>query len=168
MNRAYLLLGGNMGKVPETFRKARNLIEKKAGKICCESLLYRTEPWGMKSRIFFYNQALAIDTEYAAETLLWQLQHIENRFGRTREPGKVTSRKLDIDILFFNDEVIDIPQLQIPHPRMHLRRFALVPLNDIAPAKMHPVNNKTVGQLLKECEDPLDVFPLDDHEQFES
>ncbi len=168
MNRVYLLFGGNIGDVPVTFKKARELVEKKAGKICRVSPLYRTEPWGMESNNFFYNQAVGLDTDYSAETLLEKLQDIETHFGRKRVAGKMTSRTLDIDILFFNDEVIDTPRLQVPHPRMHSRRFTLLPLNDIAPGLKHPSKNKTVSQLLEECDDPLGVFPMNDDEQTES
>lgn len=156
MNKAYLLIGGNIGDREHYLLAAREVIEKKCGCIVSTSALYETEAWGVKDQSSFLNQALEIETDHSAIELLFCLLKIEEGLGRKREV-KYGPRTIDIDILLFNSEKISEKDLIIPHPQMHLRRFALECLNEIAPDVIHPVFIKPVRQLLAECTDPLAV-----------
>ena len=156
MNKAYLLTGGNMGDRMSYLSKAKKAIEKQCGKIVTQSAIYETEAWGLTEQEKFLNQALAVQTDLPAGELLDTLLKIEEDLGRKREI-KYGPRIIDIDILLFNDDVINIHNLKIPHPEIQNRRFALQCLADIAPEKIHPVFKKTISQLLAECTDPLTV-----------
>lgn len=159
MNLAYILTGGNLGNREENLRLARVAIEQQCGPITRASALYETEAWGLKDQAAFLNQALELRTDRGAKELLDTLLSIELSMGRVREV-KYGPRIIDLDIIFFNHEVIDIPGLVIPHPQVHLRRFALEALAEIAPTYIHPVFNKSVSQLLAECADTLAVNKL--------
>jgi len=156
MNEAYLLIGGNIGDRMQYLSKAKQAIEKECGEIVNQSSIYETEAWGMTNQSAFLNQALMIKTKLPAEDLLQTLLNIEEQLGRKRAV-KYGPRIIDIDILMFNDDIINIHHLKIPHPEMQNRRFALQCLNDVAPGKIHPVLKRTVAQLLAECTDPLTV-----------
>ncbi|HEY1114437.1 MAG TPA: 2-amino-4-hydroxy-6-hydroxymethyldihydropteridine diphosphokinase [Chitinophagaceae bacterium] len=159
MNLAYILTGGNLGDREENLRLARVAIEQNCGRITCTSALYETEAWGLKDQGPFLNQALELKTGQGAKDLLEILLSIELSLGRVRDV-KYGPRIIDIDIIFFNHEVIELPGLVVPHPQMHLRRFALEALAEIAPGYRHPVFNKPVSQLLAECTDTLAVNKL--------
>ena len=156
MNEVYLLTGGNIGNRLEYLSKAKEKISKKCGSILQESAIYETAAWGMKNQGAFLNQVLKIETSFTPVQLLKTILQIEEDLGRRREI-KYGPRTIDIDILFFNDQVIDQQGLKIPHPQIQNRRFVLVPLNEIAPAKVHPVFQKNSSQLLTECSDTLKV-----------
>ena len=160
MNSAYLLLGGNIGKVGESFSKALEKISSDVGNIIKTSPVYYSEPWGFESKNMFHNQAIQIDTALNPHEILSSLLSIESSIGRTRKKEIVESRKIDIDILLYNNLIINDNELQIPHPRMHLRKFTLVPLSDIAPNEFHPLFKKTIVQLLESCDDTSEVIPL--------
>lgn len=160
-NIAYLLLGGNVGKTEENLATARELIEQRAGEVMASSGIYQTEPWGFEADELFLNQALCISTTRQAEVLLEMLLEIEALMGRKRNSMGYESRIMDIDILFFNEEVINKPQLIIPHPRMHLRNFALLPMLELAPQLVHPVLKKTILSLTKNCPDKNKAIRLD-------
>lgn len=156
MSEAFLLTGGNIGDRPNYLSLAKKEIEKRCGKILQESSIYETAAWGKEDQEAFLNQVLRIETALSSKELLHTILKIEEDLGRTRDL-KYGPRIIDIDILFFNDEVIDSHGLKLPHPQMQNRRFVLVPLNEIAPQKIHPVIKKTVSQLLSDCPDPLAV-----------
>lgn len=156
MNTAYLLIGGNLGNREENLATARYLTGKHCGKIVNQSSVYETAAWGNTDQPSFLNQALEIETELNARQLLRRVLKLEKMMGRLRIE-KLGPRIIDIDILFFNDEIYDIPFLKLPHPEMQYRRFALVPLAEIAGARVHPVLNKNIFQLLEECPDTLEV-----------
>jgi len=162
MNKAYLLTGGNLGNRLNNLSDARKLIEQYCGKIVQQSAIYKTAAWGFTDQPDFYNQALEIQTELYPKQLMQTLLTIEGQMGRKREI-KFGPRIIDIDILLFNDEIIQQPHLAIPHPRLHERRFALTPLAEIAPNIIHPVLNKTIQQLLLESTDTLDVHKIEDN-----
>ena len=162
MNKAYLLTGGNLGNRLNNLSDARKLIEQYCGKIVQQSAIYKTAAWGFTDQPDFYNQALEIQTELHPKRLMQTLLTIEGQMGRKREI-KFGPRIIDIDILLFNDEIIQQPHLAIPHPRLHERKFALTPLAEIAPNIIHPVLNKTIQQLLSESTDTLDVHKIEDN-----
>jgi 2-amino-4-hydroxy-6-hydroxymethyldihydropteridine diphosphokinase len=156
MNEVYLLTGGNIGDRQQYLLKASSEIGERCGDILKESSLYETAAWGNEQQEPFLNQVLKIKTEQTPLQLLNTILQIEEHLGRKREL-KYGPRTIDIDILFFNNEVLQQPNLTIPHREIQNRRFVLIPLNEIAPVKLHPVLNKTVAQLLAECPDPLAV-----------
>ncbi len=162
MKRVYLLLGGNQGDVPGVFKTALQRMEDAGIRIVRQGSLFKTEPWGMEDAAMFYNQAVETGTTLSPHGLLKVIGEVESLAGRKRRPGKTDSRPLDVDILLYEDMQVNAPDLVIPHPRMHLRRFALAPLADIAPDVVHPVSGKTIRELLDACRDPLHVEKLDD------
>lgn len=159
MNKAYLLTGGNLGNREQNLQTARQLIELHCGKILRTSFLYETAAWGKIKQPAFLNQALQIGTTLNAWQLISGILTIEKTMGRVRTE-KMGPRIIDIDILLFNEEVYNYPILTIPHPQLHNRRFALVPLEEIAPELRHPVLDKMITQLLRECPDELAVYKL--------
>lgn len=163
MNRAFLCLGGNLGNRLENIEKALISIEKKAGKICQTSTIYETQAWGSKSKKNYLNMCVEIETKLSPTELINTLLAIEKSLGRKRTSNRNSDRTMDIDVLFYNKEVINKNNIQIPHPRLHLRKFVLKPLNDIAPKLKHPGLKQSIAQLLINCDDKLNVKPFIDH-----
>ena len=141
MSKAYLMIGGNLGDRKENLQQAIILIRKSCGPLIKISSLYETAAWGLVDQPSFLNQALEISTSLSAIELLSSILSIEKDMGRTRTE-KLGPRLIDIDILFFNDEVHDLPHLKIPHPELQNRRFVLTPLAEIAAQLQHPVLKK--------------------------
>ena len=156
MNKAFLLSGGNLGDRQQNLSTARTCITEQCGKIIAASSLYETAAWGNTNQTAFLNQALEISTLFNARQLIRRLLKIEKQMGRVRKE-KYGPRLIDIDILLFNNETHNYHFLKLPHPEMQKRRFALLPLAEIAPDEIHPVLNKTITALLKECKDELEV-----------
>ncbi len=159
MNKVYLLLGSNLGGREKFLSLAEKEIEKQIGKIISASSVYETAAWGKEDQDAFLNKVICVETNLKAEKVLEKILSIEKNLGRTRDK-KWEARIIDIDILFFNSEIFKSSNLQIPHPHLHERRFALVPLAEIAPEFVHPVLKKTVKELLNECPDELKVERL--------
>lgn len=136
---------------------AARLLEERNARILDRSPVYETEPWGNSDLEPFLNQALLVETSHTAPELMQEILHIENLMGRTRRKERLAPRTIDIDIVFFNHQIIHREGLVVPHPSMAERRFVLAPLNDIAPAYIHPVLFRTVRELLEACTDPLGV-----------
>ncbi|HAQ21221.1 MAG TPA: 2-amino-4-hydroxy-6-hydroxymethyldihydropteridine diphosphokinase [Prolixibacteraceae bacterium] len=157
MIRLYLLLGGNIGDKQKVFSETRDRLRNLLGKITAQSAVFETEPWGFESPDIFWNQALEISTSLSPEEVLAQTQIIEQKLGRIRKESQYSSRIIDIDILFYGDQIIHQENLVIPHPRIQERKFALVPLFEIAPELVHPVFQKSIGQMLEKCTDELMV-----------
>ena len=149
-------MGSNLSYRRQQLRQACEYITRECGSIIRSSAIYETAPWGKYDQPSFLNQALEIETELEAIQLLEHLLSIENKLGRERRE-KYGARLIDIDILFFNNEIHHSPSLELPHPEIQNRRFALMPLAEIAPELVHPILNKTIIQLLKECKDELEV-----------
>ena len=156
MNKAYLLIGGNLGHREENLSTAIKLIAVQCGQVSKTSSLYETAAWGNTDQPSFLNQALEISTSLNARQLLRRILKVEKEMGRIRKE-KLGPRSIDIDILFFNNERYSLRFLQVPHPEIQNRRFALVPLAEIAPDLIHPVLKKSIPQLLHECPDKLRV-----------
>jgi 2-amino-4-hydroxy-6-hydroxymethyldihydropteridine diphosphokinase len=159
MNNAYLLIGGNEGNRIKYLQQARNHISGHFGEIIQHSSVYETAAWGKTDQANFLNQVLLISTLLDAPPLMQDILNAEKTMGRLRNE-KYSPRIIDIDILFFNEEIINLPELVIPHPEIQNRKFVLVPMNEIAPGLIHPVLRKSINTLLKECIDKLDVKKL--------
>ncbi|MEY4052368.1 MAG: 2-amino-4-hydroxy-6-hydroxymethyldihydropteridine diphosphokinase [Chitinophagia bacterium] len=157
MNNVYLLIGGNMGDRMANLACARDSINIKCGSIISSSSIYETEAWGYKDQPTFLNQALALETTLEAEKLLEEILKIEIALGRKREIP-LGPRNIDIDIIYYNNEIIDTSNLTIPHPSMAERKFVLLPLTEIAGSFIHPILQKTNEVLLKECGDSSVVY----------
>lgn len=130
------------------------------GSIVKISSVYETQPWGVTNQDDYLNMALQLKTQLSANDLFQKLQEIENSEGRTNA-ARNAPRTLDIDILFFDDVVMESDRLIIPHPRLQLRRFVLEPLDEIAPGIIHPILRKTVHELLQDCPDDKNVRRLE-------
>ena len=156
MNKTYLLLGSNMGNSRQQLLQAIKLIKKKIGRVTRQSKLYATAAWGNTNQPDFLNQVIVVETTLAAAELIKNILSIETEMGRIRTV-KNAPRIIDIDILFFNKEMIREKDLIVPHPEIQNRRFVLVPLNELSPGLKHPVLKKTIHQLLEACTDTLDV-----------
>jgi len=153
-------LGGNIGDKEKIFNEARTSLSNRIGEIHSLSAVYETEPWGFESPDLFWNQAVEIHTSLSPDEVLLQTKQIEQEMGRIRKEHQYSSRVIDIDILFYGNQIIQHENLVIPHPRIHERKFALIPLNDIAPGLVHPVFQKSIQELLQESTDPLYVSPI--------
>lgn len=161
MNEAYLCLGGNLGDPERSFEQCIQLLCNNTLSINYKSSIYKSDAWGMPNAPAFYNQVLKVSTSLGAALLLKKLLETEQLLGRERKKtGQYESRVIDIDIVYFNEDVINEEELIVPHPRMHLRRFVLEPLNEIAPQFIHPVLKKTTAQLLAGCGDEGAVVRL--------
>ena len=156
---AYICLGSNLGDRATHIKKALKLLEEKGIDIKKVSSLYSTEPVEMEQQPWFLNLVAEITTTLSAEELLDLCQQVERELGRGAK-GDMAPRTIDIDILLYKDEIIKKAHLEIPHPRMHVRRFVLEPLCEIAPHFMHPLYKKTVTQLNKELKDSSKVIKL--------
>ncbi len=159
MSTAYLLIGGNLGNRFANLQKAVINIQQSCGKIVQSSAIYETSAWGLTQQPAFYNQALILSTQLSPEELMLALLQIENSMGRTREL-KMGPRVIDLDILLIDQLIQDTELLQLPHPALPFRKFALLPLAQIAPNLIHPKLQKSIEDLLKICPDPLDVQKL--------
>ena len=167
IHNTYLLLGGNLGDRLNNLNKTLLLIEKYIGRIISRSSVYETAPWGFKCDKMFLNQLVCVETRVSPRELLSHILKIETMMGRMRkanlptinlrQAGQWDDRIIDIDILFYDEVVLNEEELKIPHPYLHQRRFALVPLAEIVTNMVHPGLNKTIGQLLEECTDNLEV-----------
>ncbi len=156
MNRAILSLGSNVGNRLKHLQNAKRLLEENGCAVLKQSSVYETEAWGNTEQAAFYNEVIEIQTALSAQELMRKILEIEKALGRIRIE-KWAPRTIDIDIIFFNREVIHEEHLAIPHPHLHERKFVLIPLNEILPDLLHPVLNKTVSVLLRELKDSLEV-----------
>lgn len=159
MNRIYILLGANLGKPLDQLSHALLLLQERMGHLISVSSIYESEAWGVEDQPMFYNQALVIDTKRDKQQCLTICQQIENELGRIRVT-KWGARIIDIDILYFNNEVYESETLVIPHPLVQLRNFVLVPLVEIAGEYIHPKFLRSNSELLSDSKDKLIVSKL--------
>ena len=159
MHQVYLLLGANLGEPYQQLENARAEIAFRVGSIERVSQTYRSQAWGVEDQPEFLNQVLYLKTQLSPKKVLQEIQKIETVLGRIRGQHW-GARMIDIDILYFNQEVIHLSDLQIPHPYIQERNFTLIPLCEIAPDYVHPVFKKTNRELLEESQDSLNVKPL--------
>lgn len=152
MAQAYISLSSNLGDRVGFIEKATEAL-RGAGTVYRVSSFYKTEPWGIKKQPWFMNVCLEMETALTPEALLQTCLDIEKKLGRVRQK-KWGPRIIDIDILFYDSQIVDSDTLYIPHPEISKRRFVLAPLAEIAPDFHHPILKKSIKELLKECPDP--------------
>jgi len=149
MHEVYISLGGNVGAVSRYFERATKAISKQVGTITRESSLYRTAPWGYREQQDFLNRVICVSTALDPEAVLGQLLLIEVSMGRHRDrDNRNAPRTIDLDILFYDQLVMTAADLVIPHPRLHLRNFVLVPLMEMVPQLHHPVLGKSIAEIV--------------------
>lgn len=151
-------MGGNIGDREKALSHAILKINEQVGNIVAKSTIYETEAWGVENQQAYLNQCLKVETNLKSYELIDALLVIEKELGRERIINNTYEpRTIDIDILFYNNDIINESKLLVPHPRLHLRKFVLIPLEEIASNYLHPLLNKTIFSLLSECEDTSDV-----------
>lgn len=151
--KVYLGIGTNLGDRGKNVNEALELIKEHIGPVKKVSSLYETEPWGFKSENDFLNMVAEVETKLKPSGLLGRILMIEAQMGRLRGEKKYSSRLIDIDILFYGEKILEAKSLVIPHPKLHERRFVLVPLSEIVPDLVHPKLGKTIKALLEGCPD---------------
>lgn len=149
----YLGLGSNLGNRRALIEKAVSLVAERVGRVSALSSFYESEPWGFVSDNIFLNAAAAVETELEPLEVLGRIKEIERELGRVKKTSeRYEDRPVDIDILFYGDAVINLPELTVPHPLMLMRRFVMEPLAEIAPGFVHPVAGKSVAELLRDMQ----------------
>ncbi|MFT4663508.1 MAG: 2-amino-4-hydroxy-6-hydroxymethyldihydropteridine diphosphokinase [Polaribacter sp.] len=160
-HQVYLHLGSNIGNRLGMLQKAEEMIVEQIGPIQRKSPYYETAAWGKTDQPDFINYAILVETELSAEETLEEIHKIESSCGRERLE-KWTARVLDIDIVFFGNEVMDTKKLVVPHPHMQDRNFVLIPMMDIAEDFVHPVSGLRMDELYDQSGDELEVMLMDD------
>lgn len=159
-NHVYIALGSNKGDRLKHLQNAVDLIFKNIGKVNIIAKVYNTPAFGFEGEDFL-NTCLYAETDFSAEDVLEKLLQIETKLGRSRTNSETyESRTIDLDILFYNDEIINSELLKIPHPQLHKRKFVLHPLHDIASKLKHPVLQHTIAEIMATCEDDSEVEPI--------
>ena len=152
MNIVFLQLGGNLGDREQLLKDAILAIENRVGNIIDFSKVYESAPWRVEGQENYLNQILKVRTALLPDEVLSIVLDIEKKLGRIRLE-RWGERLIDIDIIFYNDSIIETPDLCIPHKHLHERMFVLTPLHNIAPEMVHPKYNKTIEELLNMCRD---------------
>ncbi len=160
MTECFILLGSNLGNRLGNLEAAQSLLSTHAGRIIRCSSLYESAPWGNRLQPYFYNRVVVCEVDDAPTVLLTKLLQLETKLGRFRDVP-MGPRTIDLDLLYYGDKVIRTKDLKVPHPEITNRRFTLLPLVEIAPFHLHPVRKVTHVQLLKECNDPLEVNKIE-------
>ena len=157
MKKVFLGIGTNLGNRESNLKEAVARIEEYIGPVVKSSSVYETEPWGFQTENEFLNMVVKVETKLTPSGLLGRILMIESLSGRVRGEKQYTSRVIDIDLLLYENMIIDEESLKIPHPLMHERRFVLVPLCEIESQMIHPVLNKSIASLLGACKDKSKV-----------
>ena len=162
-NRAFIGIGSNLGDRAANYREAiQRIAQIPETRVVRQSSIYETEPVGDLKGAFL-NGAIEIETELNAETLMRRLLAIERMMGRKRVRGRKPSRGkyrpriIDLDLLFFNKEIIKTRTLEVPHPRLHERKFVLAPMSELAPTLIHPKLNVSISELVAHLKSPYRV-----------
>ena len=163
MERCFILFGSNMGDKNRIYVQACLLINNRCGRIVAQSSAYESEPWGFEAKEWFLNRLIVVETELEPEEMMRRLLDIETELGRVRHPeaGGYTSRTADLDILYYGSRIVLTDSLTIPHPRLHQRRFALLPMCEVAPQFVHPAFSFTQTELLRRCRDFSEVRKIE-------
>lgn len=156
MKGIYLLLGSNLGDSRTLLEKAKVEISNDIGEIINSSSVYSTKAWGIENQADFLNQVIEVESDLMVANILLKINKIEEKLGRVRYI-KWHSRIIDIDILYYGNEIIHTEKLSIPHPENQNRNFVLVPMAEIASEFIHPKLLLTQGALLENCNDKLEV-----------
>ncbi len=159
MKKAYLLIGSNIGDRFYYLTHAASMIQEHCGTILALSSIYETAAWGKTDQPSFLNQVVQIETSLNPSFLLQTILGIEHKLGRERL-GKYDARTIDIDILYYGQEVVKTDSLTIPHPKISERRFVLTPMAEIAPDLIDPSIGRSIKLLLDQCKDTLEVKRL--------
>ncbi len=157
MNNVFLLTGGNMGDRLQNLETALEEITKQIGVVIKKSSIYETAPWGIANQPAFLNQVLLVQSLLSPQDILKSILKIETKMGRKRNE-KFGPRIIDIDLLFYNDVILESPDLVIPHPEIANRRFVLIPLAEISENFKHPFLKQKISQILVNCTDNLKVI----------
>lgn len=157
INQVYLGLGSNLGNRQENLDVACQRISESIGVIAAKSSIYETAAWGLTEQNDFLNQVICVSTDYEASEILAMILAAEQFMGRIREV-KWGARIIDIDILYYNDAIIKLDNLTVPHPFIQVRRFVLAPLAEVAPDFVHPILQQTNAALLANCADTSEVI----------
>ena len=152
MSKVYFSIGSNKGNRSKLINEAIDKIDISIGRVEEKSSIYETKSWGFNSNNF-YNTCLLIESSLSVELILNKILKIEKDMGRLNSVGQYSDRCIDIDILFFEDIIVNSKDLIIPHPRLHLRKFVLTPMLDLMPDLIHPILKKSIRQLELECDD---------------
>lgn len=156
----YLSLGSNLGNRRQNLDKATGFIATEIGNIESVSRIYESTARGFLSDHLFLNSCLSANTKLTPAEVIAQILFIESSMGRVRSGGDYADRIIDIDLLFYGNQVIHQSELMVPHPRLGERMFVLLPLREIAPGMVHPVTGITISEMLEKCEDPETISPV--------
>ncbi len=162
MHKIYLLLGSNQQHPLKQLALAKKHIEKSIGNVLRVSAIYETAAWGNTNQPNFLNQVVILQSPFTPSDMLQKILTIEKKMGRARTI-KNAPRIIDIDILFYNKEIVKETDLQVPHPLLQQRKFVLTPLNELSPNFKHPVLKKSIHHLLRICKDKLSVTKITVH-----
>tara|TARA_B110000008_G_scaffold39595_1_gene36435 strand:- start:63 stop:545 length:483 start_codon:yes stop_codon:yes gene_type:complete len=152
MSKVYFSIGSNKGNRSGLINEAIDKIDIIIGKVMLKSSIYDTKSWGFNSNNF-YNICILLESTLTPELILNKILTIEKDMGRLKTTDQYSDRCIDIDILFFDNMIVNSKSLEIPHPRIQLRKFVLTPMLELTPDLIHPILNKSIRQLELECDD---------------
>lgn len=161
MHKIYCSLGSNIGDRQNHLKRGIECLQQEKIMVVAQSSIYETSPWGVESQDMYLNQVIELESEISPGELIEILQNCERKIGRNSEQGHLQARVLDIDIVFYGDQIIKNNKIEIPHPRMHLRMFVLVPLLELDEDFVNPISGKAVWELYNECRDDSEVVLFD-------